>query len=82
MFDATKNFIFEYAKFGVYFGAFYFLLDLYVSLICADKLNKVMSRPNEKSIENLEKRTLELEKRDNNREESKELFLMNSWKNK
>ena len=78
MFDAAKAIIFACVKFGVYFGGLYYLL----ALGYGSKRNEDMIKINERAIKDLERRTLELEKRDNNREESKEPFLMNSWKNK
>ena len=71
MFDAIIYFIFACAKFVVYFGTFYCLLFLGA----LGNRNSILSEENERAIKDLERRTIELEKRGNNYKNLKSLFF-------
>ena len=62
MSDDTRNFLWHFAKFGLYFTGFLYIYDLYQYLKDDDRNQRCQIYKNEISIENHEKRALELEK--------------------
>ena len=62
MFDNAEDFICSCAKYVLYLSAFFYISDQFHSLECDDAAQRSRISENEASIENLEKKALELEK--------------------
>ena len=62
MFDNAKSFLCYCVKYYIYLAAFFYISDRFQSLEYDDADQRYRIDENETSIENLEKRALELEK--------------------